>query len=66
MMNSLRRALAIGMGYGLAAGAVDLALGVVRVSKLRMGPGPLVLAEDTLIFVALGALLGIAGAPLLR
>ena len=65
-MTWLRRALAIGTLYGLAAAAIDLWLGVVRVTKLRMGPGPLVLVEDTLLLVALGAVLGVAGAPLLR
>jgi arylsulfatase A-like enzyme len=62
----IRRALQIGAGYGLAAAAIDLWLWMLRVMDLRMGPGPVVLAQNALVLVALGAALGLVGTPLLR
>lgn len=62
----IRRALLVGAGFGLAAAAIDLWLWMLRVMDLRMGPGPVVLAQNALVLVALGAALGLVGTPLLR
>jgi arylsulfatase A-like enzyme len=64
-MASLLRALALGAGFGVAAAVVELWVGLIPFIQRRMGPGPLALAESGLWMIALGAVLGLLGAPLL-
>jgi arylsulfatase A-like enzyme len=64
-VKTVMRALVLGTGFGLAVAAVDLWLGLVPFIERRMGPGPETLAQIGVLSIALGALLGLAGAPLL-
>lgn len=65
-MTRIRRALLVGAGFGLAAAAIDLWLGMLRVMDLRMGPGPVLLGQNALMLIVLGMALGLFGTPLLR
>ncbi len=64
-MKPVLRALVLGIGFGLAAALVELWLGIVPFIQRRMGPGPEALAQNGLMLIAVGALLGLAGAPIL-
>jgi arylsulfatase A-like enzyme len=64
-MSRLARALALGAGFGLAAAVLDLWASLLPFTDRRMGPGPGALTETGLWMVALGALLGLAGWPIL-
>ncbi|MEE8580677.1 MAG: sulfatase-like hydrolase/transferase, partial [Myxococcota bacterium] len=65
-MGTLKRGLLLGTAYGLAVAVVNLGLLVVPTIQRRFGPGPSFLWETALLVIALGALLGLVGAPLLR
>ncbi len=65
-MTWLRRGLLVGAGFGLAAAAADVWYEVYNFVHLRMGPGPLVLARNALVLIALGAAAGGSGALALR
>jgi len=65
-MTWIRRAAAVGGGFGLAAAAIDLWLGLFGAIKMRSGPGPVTLVENALILIALGAVLGLSNAITLR
>jgi arylsulfatase A-like enzyme len=65
-MTMLRRALALGLAFGLAAAVVETALNLVPFLERRFGPGPLFFAQVAALQILLGALLGLAAAPLLR
>ncbi len=62
------RAAAVGAGFGLAAAAIDLwsmFLGVMS-RQVRMPPGWPTLAESALVMIALGTVLGLLNAIVLR
>jgi hypothetical protein len=65
-MTTLRRALAIGVAFGLAAASVETALTLVPFLERRFGPGPVFQAQVAALQILLGALLGLAAAPLLH
>ncbi|MGH7336473.1 MAG: hypothetical protein ACREI7_02740, partial [Myxococcota bacterium] len=65
-MTWIGRAAAIGAGFGLAAAAIEMGLFFVTVMAVRMGPGPVTLAQNALLTIALGALLGLSGGIILR
>jgi arylsulfatase A-like enzyme len=65
-MQMLRRALILGIAMGLAAAAVESWLNLFPFMERRMGPGPAYLARVAALEIGLGALLGLALAPLLR
>jgi arylsulfatase A-like enzyme len=54
------------MAFGLAAATVETALSLAPFLERRFGPGPLFFAQVAGLQVLLGALLGLAAAPLLR
>jgi arylsulfatase A-like enzyme len=64
-MKVVLRALVLGAAFGLAAALVELWLSLVPFMDRRMGPGPEALARTGLWLVALGAVLGLVGAPIL-
>src|SRR5512134_1826521 len=64
-MGTLRRGLSLGAAFGLAAAVLDLTLRFLLVTQQRIAPGAGTLARAALVHVALGALLGLAGSPLL-
>src|SRR5262245_26882840 len=57
-MTWIRRAAAVGAGFGLAAAAIDLWFTLLGTAKMRSGPGPIALAENALMLIALGVVLG--------
>ena len=65
-MQILRRALVLGVAFGLATGLVEVWLGLIPVVQRRFGPGPLFIFQVALLHTGLGALLGLLAAPLLR
>lgn len=65
-MPTLRRALALGLAFGLAAATLEGWLNLLPFIERRFGPGPLFFAKVAAFEVALGALLGLLAAPLLR
>ena len=65
-VNTLRRALVLGIAFGLSAVTVEIWLNLIPFIERRFGPGPLYLAQVAALQVALGGLLGLAAAPLLR
>src|SRR4029453_15509280 len=65
-MTWLRRGLLVGAGFGLVAAAADVWFEVYKFVQLRMGPGPLLLARNALVLIALGAAAGGSGALALR
>lgn len=60
------RALVLGLAFGLAAVTVEIGLNLARFILLRFGPGPLFFVRVVLMQIALGMLLGLALAPLLK
>jgi arylsulfatase A-like enzyme len=65
-MTTLRRALALGVAFGLAAATVETCLNLIPLVERRFGPGPLFSLRVAALQMLLGALLGLAAAPLLR
>jgi arylsulfatase A-like enzyme len=65
-MSLLKGALIRGIAFGFAAGTVEIWLSLVPFMERRMGPGPGFLLQVALLQTALGAVLGLAAAPLLR
>ena len=65
-MTNLRRAIAQGIGFGLAVAGLDLWLQMPGFVQRRMGPGLPMLVETAVLEIALGALLGLLAWPLLR
>lgn len=65
-MNTLRRALVLGIAFGFAATTVETWLQFIPFMQRRMGAGPLLLLKTAGMEIALGALLGLVAAPLLR
>jgi arylsulfatase A-like enzyme len=65
-MGSLARGLFLGLAFGLAAAALDLGFAGYGTVLRRFGPGPSWLLQTALLEIGLGALLGLALAPLLR
>jgi len=65
-VKTLRRGLVLGAALGLAAATVELWLTLLPFMERRMGPGPLFMAQIAALQVSLGALLGLALAPLVR
>ena len=65
-MATLWRGLLHGLAFGLAAGTVDLWFGMIPVVTRRLAAGPGFLVRTLLLEIALGALLGLVTAPLLR
>src|SRR4030095_13113528 len=65
-MTWIRRALAVGAGFGLAAAAIDLWLAFFGVMALRTGRSPVTLAGNLLLSIALGAVLSLLCAIALR
>ena len=65
-MKLLARGLARGIAFGLAASTVEIGLNLVGFIQRRFGPGPVFFAKTAALEIALGALLGLAAAPLLR
>ena len=60
-MTWIRRAAAIGAGFGLAAAAIDVWGAFLSLMAMRMGPGPFTLAQNALLLIGLGAVLGLLG-----
>jgi arylsulfatase A-like enzyme len=65
-VRSALRGLALGAAFGVAVSIADLALQGSAMMGRRMGPGPGFLLRTALLEIGLGALLGLALAPLLR
>ncbi len=65
-MTTLRRALALGVAFGLAATTVELWLNLIPFILRRFGPGPIFFLKVAGLEMVLGALLGLVAAPLLR
>lgn len=65
-MTSLRRAIAQGIAFGLAAAGLDLWLQMPGFVQRRMGAGLPMLVETAALEIALGLLLGLLAWPLLR
>jgi arylsulfatase A-like enzyme len=65
-MTTLRKALGLGVAFGLATAVVETWLGMLPVVERRMGPGPLYVVQVAALHIGLGGLLGVAAAPLLR
>src|SRR5262245_33137476 len=65
-MTWIRRSAALGAGFGLAAAAIDLWMVLLGVIKMRSSPSLAVIAENALVLIALGVLLGLANAVTLR
>jgi arylsulfatase A-like enzyme len=61
----LRRALVLGMAFGLAAATVEIWLNLIPFVQRRFGPGPLFFVQVAALQTALGALCGLLAAPLL-
>ena len=57
----LRRALTVGIAFGLAAATVELWLSLIPFVMRRFGPGPIFFVKVAALEIALGALLGLAG-----
>jgi arylsulfatase A-like enzyme len=65
-MKLLARGLALGAAFGVAAATVELWLNLVPFIQRRFGPGPLFFLQTAALQTLLGAVLGLAAAPLLR
>ncbi|MEN8184065.1 MAG: sulfatase-like hydrolase/transferase [Myxococcota bacterium] len=65
-MTTLRRALLLGLAFGLAASTAELWLNLIPFTQRRFGPGPLFFVKVAALQLLLGALLGALAAPLLR
>jgi len=65
-MHTLKRGLALGIAFGIAAAAVEFWLSVIPVLDRGFGPGPAFFMRLAPWIVGLGALLGVVTAPLLR
>jgi arylsulfatase A-like enzyme len=65
-MRNVRRALALGAAFGLAAATVETWGSLIPFIQRRFGPGPGFAVQVAALDVALGALLGLLAAPLLR
>lgn len=65
-MTLLRRALVLGIAFGLAATTVGTWLQMLGFVQRRMGAALPLLAQTALLEIGLGALLGLLAAPLLR
>ena len=64
-MKRVRRALVLGIAFGLAAATVELWLNFAPFVMRRFGPGPLFFVRVAALEIGLGAMLGLATAPLL-
>jgi len=64
-VRTLRRALGLGLAFGFAAANLELGFNLVPTLMRRMGPGLLFNVEVAALVIGLGAVLGIAAAPLL-
>ncbi len=64
-MAIFRRALVLGLAFGLAAATVEMWLNLLPFILRRFGPGPLFFVRVALLQVGLGVLLGLALAPFL-
>jgi arylsulfatase A-like enzyme len=64
-MELLRRALVHGIAFGLTATTVETWLSLIGFVQRRMGPGLQMMLQTSALEIALGALLGLAAAPLL-
>lgn len=64
-MQTLRRAVTLGLAFGLAAATLEGWLNLLPFIERRFGPGP-PFAKVAAFEIALGALLGLLAAPLLR
>jgi arylsulfatase A-like enzyme len=62
---TLRRALLLGIAFGLAAATVGFWLSLLPVLQRGFGPGPAFFARTAPLIIGLGVLLGVATAPLL-
>ncbi len=65
-MTTLRRALVRGIAFGFAATTVETWLQFIPFMQRRMGAGPLLSVKVAALEIALGAVLGLCAAPLLR
>ncbi len=65
-MAIFRRALVLGLAFGLAAATVEMWLNLLPFIMRRFGPGPLFFVRVALLQVGLGVLLGLVLAPLLK
>jgi arylsulfatase A-like enzyme len=65
-MTLLLRGIALGAAFGLAAATVEIWLNLFGFIERRFGPGPVFFAQTAALQAALGAVLGLAAAPLLR
>ncbi len=65
-MTTLRRALALGVAFGLAATTIELWLNLIPFILRRFGAGPIFFLKVAGLEMVLGALLGLVAAPLLR
>jgi arylsulfatase A-like enzyme len=65
-MKLLVRGLRLGVVFGLAAATVEIWLNLFGFVERRFGPGPLFFAQTAALQAALGAILGVVAAPLLR
>jgi arylsulfatase A-like enzyme len=65
-MQTVRRALALGLAFGLAAATVEAWGNLIPFIQRRFGPGPGFVLQVAAFEIFLGLLLGLAAAPLLR
>jgi len=66
VMRTLWRGLLLGIAFGFATGLVEVWLGMIPIVQRRFGPGATFVLQVALLHCALGALLGLVAAPLLR
>jgi arylsulfatase A-like enzyme len=65
-MQLLRRALGLGLAFGLGAATAEQWAQLIPFMDRKMGPGPLYLAQVAALQIGLGTLLGLVLSPLLR
>ncbi len=64
-MGHLRRALILGLAFGLAAATAEIWLNFIPFTQRRFGPGPGFYLEVTALHLLVAGLIGLLGTPLL-